>query len=240
VIPAGRNRLLAALALATMLASIALTAGSAQAAAYRYWSYWQGATGQWVAAQTGPGDHVVTDTDVQGWRFEITTEMPASPPDNAPDFATLCPSLAAKPAAHAMVRVAVVIDAGLAADAPAGQSPPADRIACVTVPSGSTGNQALAAAGAIRSENSLVCAIDGFPQGECGAAVSDAEAAAAAAAGKSEKPNPATPQSDASADEVEAASLDSSSPGLPVLLLSIAAVVAVAGAAVAVSRRRTR
>lgn len=176
--------------LTAALATVAMAA-PAQAAAYRYWSYWQGDTGTWVAAQTGPGDYTLVDSDVQGWRFAITTDMPSQPPDNPPVFADLCPDLAATGATAGQVRVAVVIDAGYAADAPEGQTPPADVVACVTVPEGSTGNQALAAAGAITDENGLICSINGYPEGECGSEVSDADAAAAATAAQEEQPNPA-------------------------------------------------
>jgi hypothetical protein len=185
-----RAAALLATLLAAVLAVVALAA-PAQAAAYRYWSYWQGATGTWVAAPTGPGDYTLVDSDVQGWRFAITTDMPNQPPDNSPVFADLCPDLDAAGATAGQVRVAVVIDAGFTADAPSGQTPPGDVVACVTVPEGSTGNQALAAAGAITDDNGLICSINGYPEGECGYEVSDADAAAAASAAQDEQPNPA-------------------------------------------------
>ena len=185
-----RAAALLATLLAAVLATVALAA-PAQAAAYRYWSYWQGATGTWVAAPTGPGDYTLVDSDVQGWRFAITTDMPNQPPDNSPVFADLCPDLDAAGATAGQVRVAVVIDAGFTADAPSGQTPPGDVVACVTVPEGSTGNQALAAAGAITDDNGLICSINGYPEGECGTEVPDADAAAAANAAQDEQPNPA-------------------------------------------------
>ena len=52
----GRAAALLITLLAAALATVALAA-PAQAAAFRYWSYWQGATGTWVAAPTGPGDY---------------------------------------------------------------------------------------------------------------------------------------------------------------------------------------
>ena len=186
----GRAAALLITLLAAALATVALAA-PAQAAAFRYWSYWQGATGTWVAAPTGPGDYILVDEDVQGWRFAITADMPSQPPDNAPVFAALCPDLAAAGATSGQVRVAVVVDAGYAADAPTGQTPPGDVVSCVTVPEGSTGNQALAAAGAVAEDGGLICSINGYPEGECGNEVSDADAAAAATAAKDEQPNPA-------------------------------------------------
>ncbi len=186
----GRAAALLITLLAAALATVALAA-PAQAAAYRYWSYWQGDTGTWVAAQTGPGDYTLVDSDVQGWRFAITADMPSQAPDNAPVFADLCPDLAAAGATTGQLRVAVVIDAGYVADAPKGQSPPGDVVSCVTVPEGSTGNQALAKAGAVAEDGGMICSINGYPEGECGNEVSDADAAAAATAAKDEQPNPA-------------------------------------------------
>lgn len=186
----GRAAALLIALLTAALATVALAA-PAQGASYRYWSYWQGETGTWVAAQTGPGDHTLVDADVQGWRFTLTSDMPTQGPDNAPVFADLCPDLAAAGATAGQLRVAVVIDSGFAADAPEGQTPPADVVSCVTVPEGSTGNQALAAAGAVSEDGGLLCSINGYPEGECATEVSDDEAAAAATAAQDEQPNPA-------------------------------------------------
>ncbi|HYN57457.1 MAG TPA: SCO2322 family protein [Motilibacterales bacterium] len=186
----GRAAALLITLLTAALATVALAA-PAQAAAYRYWSYWQGDSGTWVAAQTGPGDHTLVDSDVQGWRFAVTAEAPMQGPDNAPVFADLCPDLSAAGTTAGQLRVAVVIDAGYIADAPAGQIPPADVVSCVTLPEGSTGNQALAAAGAVSEDGGLICSINGYPEGECAAEVSDADAAAAATAAEGEQANPA-------------------------------------------------
>jgi hypothetical protein len=186
-----RRMLALLLSITTGLLAALVTTSPAAAAAYRYWSYWQGATGTWVAAQTGPGDHLVIDRDVQGWRFAISTAEVTAFPDNQPDFAALCPQLEASGAVAGQVRVAVVVDSGFLADAPEGQVPPADVVACVTVPEGSTGNQALAAAASVDEQGGLVCAVNGYPADECGAEVADADAAAAAAAADAEAPNPA-------------------------------------------------
>jgi hypothetical protein len=225
--------LLAALA-AALLATLTM-ASPAHATAFRFWSYWQGATGQWVAAQTGPGDHTIVDEDVQGWRFAISTEAVDQAPDNAPDFATLCPDLAATAAPAGQLRVAVVIDSGFVADAPDGQAPPADAISCVTVPEGSTGNQALAAAAEVTGEGGLVCGINGYPTDECGAEVSDADAQAAAAAAASEEPNPAVPTGAEEQGTTDSTTSDSSA--LP-LIVGGAAVAALLLAALLIVRRR--
>ncbi len=220
---------------ATMLVTAALAA-PAQATAYRYWSYWLGTSGTWVAAQTGPGDHTIIDQDVQGWRFGITTEAPAATPDNDPDFTALCPQLAADGPVASQVRVAVVIDSGFIADAPEGQAPPADRVSCVTVPDGATGNQALAAAGSLNDEGGLVCGINGYPEGECGQEVPDDVAQAAAEAAASETPNPAL-VAIANGEQTTADDAGSSPVGLWVAVIVIAGL---AGAAVLIPRRRAR
>ncbi len=237
-IHSGTRRLISPL-LAAALALLAVVAvsGTAQASAYRYWSYWQGSTGTWVAAMTGPGDYSVVDRDVQGWRFGITADLPSVPPDNSPDFATLCPQLAADTPPAGAVRVAVVVDAGFVADAPSGQVPPADSISCVTVPEGASGNQALAAAVSVTDEQGLVCSIGGYPQGECTSEVADADAAAAAQAAKQESANPATP----GASQTSAATESAGNPlGAWAPVAGIAAVAALVVATVAVVRSRRR
>lgn len=224
--------LLAVLALAA--AALLAAASPASATAYRYWSYWQGATGTWVAAQTGAGEHALVDRDVQGWRFVLSTDQPSEAPDNAPDFAALCPDLAAGDAPAGQLRVAVVVDSGFRAHAPEGQSPPADVVSCVTVPAGATGNQALAAAATVTEDQGLVCAVNGFPEGECGAAVPDDVAAAAVAAAGSEQPNPAVGEPAA-----ETGSDDTGSPaGFVVGAAVLAALLGLAWAIPAARRRR--
>jgi hypothetical protein len=234
---AGRATALLVTLAAALVAVVAVSA-PASATAFRYWSYWQGADGQWTAAQTGPGDYTLVDEDVQGWRFAISTESVAVAPDNAPDFATLCPDLAVAAPAAGQVRAAVVIDSGFVADAPEGQTPPADSVACVTVPEGSTGNQALAAAATITDQQGLVCAINGYPEGECGAEVSDADAAAAGEAAAAEEPNPAviSAGAPASADTAE----DSGSTSTFVLGAVVLALLLGAAFAIPALRRRSR
>lgn len=228
-----RNRLLLGTLVACLVAGAAL-AGPASAASYRYWSYWLGASGSWVSAPTGPGEQVMVDRDVQGWRFGITAESPSRTPDNAPVFADLCPELAAAEAPAGQVRVAVVIDPGFAADAPPGQLPPADTVDCVTIPVGSTGNQALAAAGPVEAPQGFVCALDGYPAGECGAEVGDAEAAAAAQAAATESPNPAVVGAAANAGTGTA------DPGPWTSVAGILLVAGLIGAAFAIPRARRR
>ncbi len=228
----GRTLALLVTAAVTLLAAATL-AGPAQAASYRYWSYWLGASGSWEAAMTGPGDQVMVDRDVQGWRFSITSDMPSEVPDNAPDFDALCPDVAAGDSPEGQVRVAVVVDPGFVAAAPQGQTPPRDVVSCLTLPEGSTGNQALAAAAALTADGGLVCAINGYPEGECGAEIPDDVAAQAARASAEEQPNPAVVATGAA---VESSSSDSTA-----LILTGAFVIAgLLAAAFAIPRLRRR
>jgi hypothetical protein len=61
---------------------------------YDYWSYWHGASGSWVYANDGPGEHSVSSPadDVEGWRFQVdepdTAGGPA--PGVAPSYAQIC------------------------------------------------------------------------------------------------------------------------------------------------------
>ena len=174
-------------AVGLVLAAV-LSAAPAEASTYRYWTYWWGSgsgkTAQgWTFAQVGPAGHRVNDTWVLGWRYETSTTTTASErPRQSPDFAALCPSLAA---VAGQDRVAVVVDYGTATDAPPGQSPPSTstvRVECLTLPASpqhQTGVQALAAANVtVRSENGLVCALDGYPVGECAPVIPDPVASA--------------------------------------------------------------
>jgi hypothetical protein len=164
------------LALVTLLAA----AVPAEASTYRYWTYWWGSgTGKaaagWTFAQVGPAGHRVGDAWVLGWRFATTSTVGGTPPRQSADFATLCPGLSTT--ASGSVRVALVVDYGTTADAPPGQTPPTTstvRRECLSVPAGSSGADVLRQASVpVRSENGLLCALDGYPVGECAPVVAD-------------------------------------------------------------------
>ncbi len=164
------------------LVALLATAAPAQASTYRYWTYWWGAgsgssSTAWTFAKVGPAGHAVGDTWVLGWRFATSRSTTGSArPRQSPDFATLCPHLA--PVAGS-VRVALVIDYGTAADAPPGQQPPMTtsvRVECVTIagqPRGSDVLRDVSPPVSVRSENGLICALDGYPRGECAPVVPD-------------------------------------------------------------------
>ncbi|WP_439081016.1 SCO2322 family protein [Streptomyces sp. WL006] len=147
-------------------------AGGAEAAGYRYWSFWQGNGTTWEYATQGPSLLRPDDGTVQGFRFAVSEDSgDASQPRRAPDFGAIC---ADTPAKDGSKRVALVIDAGTAADAPGGAEPPALRTACARVTPDASSAEALAAvAKPLRYDSSaMLCAISGYPKSGCGEQVS--------------------------------------------------------------------
>jgi hypothetical protein len=164
------------LAIATFLS----TGRQAQAASgYRYWAYFLGAGGSWQYSQRGPATDYPTDGQVQGWRFAVQADAATLAPRTPPIFGQLCAKTAA---ASGHIRVGIVLDFGVAADAPAGDHPPAAPIdGCVLVPTGSSGIVVLdAAVGSAEvrigtgADVGLVCGIAGYPKTECAEAVDGA------------------------------------------------------------------
>ncbi len=165
--PAAARRTAAAGAVAGVLAVLAAPAG-AHAAGYRYWSFWERSGGGWSYASAGPAGTEPADGSVEGWRFGVSPDSPAGPrPRGAVTFAAVCGGV---PAAAGRKRVALVVDFGTAADAPAGARPPAERTACAALPPDGTAADALAAvARPLRYAGSgLLCAVTGYPATGCG------------------------------------------------------------------------
>ncbi|MEU6686390.1 SCO2322 family protein [Streptomyces sp. NPDC046832] len=157
-------------ALLLLLVPLLLCAGTgrAEAAGYRYWSFWERDGGQWVYATQGPSLARPSDGDVQGFRFAVSEDSAdAAQPRGKADFATIC---AKTPAREGSKRVALVLDFGTPSDAPGGETPPAARTACARVSPDATTADALAAvAGPLRYDtNALLCAISGYPEKGCG------------------------------------------------------------------------
>ncbi|MGW5968905.1 SCO2322 family protein [Streptomyces sp. NPDC055186] len=158
--------------------------GQAQAAGYRYWSFWELDGDAWTYATQGPATARPADGDVQGFRFAVSEDSAdATRPRGAADFAAIC---AKTPAEDGQKRVALVIDFGTTADAPSGETPPEGRTACARVPADATTAEALASvAEPLRyNSNALLCAIAGYPEKGCGEQVSGGGAPAAEKAGK--------------------------------------------------------
>ncbi|MER6820900.1 SCO2322 family protein [Streptomyces cellulosae] len=143
-------------------------AGQAQAAGYRYWSFWERDGSAWTYATVGPSLARPADGDVQGFRFSVSEDSgDAAKPRGTADFDAVC---AKTPAKDGTKRVALVIDFGTPADAPSGEQPPAGRTACAQVAEDATTAEALASvAKPLRYDsNALLCAITGYPAKGCG------------------------------------------------------------------------
>ncbi|GGW82268.1 SCO2322 family protein [Streptomyces lomondensis] len=153
-----------------LLASLLLCAGAgqAQAAGYRYWSFWERDGDRWVYATQGPSMIRPSDGDVQGFRFAVSEDSAdAVRPRGKADFASIC---AKTPARDGKKRVALVLDFGTPADAPRSETPPPARTTCARVSPDATTAEALAAvAKPLRyGTNALLCAIAGYPEQGCG------------------------------------------------------------------------
>lgn len=224
------TRRLGALALGGLL-GVVLIAAPAQAAAYRYWSYWQAAPGAtaWSFATQGPATAIPADGAVEGWRFGLAEsatvgdDAPASPPD----FDAVCAETAP---ADGMKRVALVIDAGEAQIAPVGQTPPALAVACVLAEPEATGFDVLTSVVGVRTERGLICALAGYPEAEC-APVLDEAAVAALTAATGSAPAATAPATAPAAPET----------GSPIATLAVATLLfAAAGVGIVAARRRGR
>ena len=139
----------------------------ANAADYRYWTFWVTTNDSWSFANEGAGTLKATDQMVTGWKFAITGADNGLPPTESAVFAQLCPDTSEQ---AGTLRVAVVVDFNDQATAPEGETPPsASVIKCVTVTEGQTAADALNAAGLeVRANDGFVCGINGYPKEECG------------------------------------------------------------------------
>ncbi|MDJ0385890.1 SCO2322 family protein [Streptomyces sp. G-G2] len=212
------------------MALTVLGAAPALAAGYRYWSFWDGTNGSWTYATQGASQVRPKDGSVQGFRFGVGQDAAddSVKPRAGADFGAVCSGTAA---VEGRKRVALVIDFGVPADGPSGETPPRDtpRTACAVVAPDATAADALAEVAKPLRYNSaaLLCAISGYPKQGCGDQVAPAEPKPSAAASTS-----------ASA---ASSSADGSGGGPSVgLLAGIAAVIALAAAAFWQSRPRAR
>ena len=163
-----RSKLILIVSLALTI-SPAFFINTAEAAkGYRYWGYFQAApdTSKWVPAMTGPTTKL-QDGAVEGWSFSASNDVvPATPPSDEADFATLC---ADTPEAAGKIRVGVVINFGPDAIAPVNEMPPNTILTCALVKKNATGTDVLNATVKVRNDKSgLLCGIEGYPKSECG------------------------------------------------------------------------
>ncbi|MER5253825.1 SCO2322 family protein [Streptomyces sp. NPDC002855] len=201
-----------------------LAAAPAQAAGYRYWSFWDRDGSKWAYASQGPSTARPDDGAVQGFRFSVSDDsQDSAKPRGATDFDTIC---ARTPAKDDRKRIALVIDFGTPGDAPGGETPPKPRTACAQVADDATSADALAAvAKPLRYDsNALLCAIANYPKSGCGEQV----------AGNGESEDTAKkPTASEAGDE------ESGSGGPSVgLIAGVAAVALLGGAALWQARRR--
>ncbi|GAA1905040.1 SCO2322 family protein [Streptomyces durmitorensis] len=204
-----------------------LAAAPAQAAGYRYWSFWDRDGAKWAYASQGPSTAHPDDGAVQGFRFSVSEDSKdAAKPRGAADFDAIC---AKTPAKDDRKRIALVVDFGTPGDAPDGESPPKPRTACAQVADDATSADALAAvAKPLRYDsNALLCAIADYPKSGCGEQV--------AGNGQSEKAEkkPTAGESSESGEEKG----DSGGPSVG-LIAGVAAIALLGGAAVWQARRR--
>lgn len=221
-----RNPVVALLAALVAASAVLLGASSAEAAGYRYWSFWDGNGKNWEYATQGPSLLRPDDGAVQGFRFAVSEDSgDAAQPRRAPDFGAIC---ADTPAKDGRKRVALVIDPGTAADAPDGEKPPAPRTACAQVAPDASSAEALASvAKPLRYDSSaMLCAISGYPKSGCGEQVS----------GDSGSAKPSAPAKTADGQE-KAEEGDGGGPSVG-LLVGIGAVLLLGVAAVVQARRR--
>lgn len=213
---------LAGAAAGALLTLTAVAAAPAQAAGYRYWSYWESDGGKpWAYATQGPATARPAEGDAIGFRFAVSSGTDdTSLPSAAPDFAKICGDVEKKDGTK---RVAVVVDFGGPADAPPGDTPPARpvQVGCAQVREDATSAEALATvAKPLRYDSAaMLCGIAGYPARGCGEQVAEKVPASAA------------PTASASAGE------NGGGPSLGVLVGG-AAVLALGGAAVWKARRR--
>ncbi len=214
---------------------LSLLSGPAEAASFRYWGYYTWTDGAWAFATKGPDQTAPADGAVEGWRFAVTTES-GSPrvPRADGDFDAICAST--EPAAGKK-RIAVVIDGGLADDAPEGATPPEPRGACASVDESASGAEVLAAVATVRVEKELVCGIDAYPAQGCGEPVdieppATPDATVALALPKAEETAATEANDDSDSD-------DGGTPWLPIAIGAVL-VAALAGAAAYKSRSGTR
>ncbi|GGU84940.1 hypothetical protein GCM10010275_20200 [Streptomyces litmocidini] len=168
---------LAGAAAGALLALTAVAAAPAQAAGYRYWSFWESDGGKpWAYATQGPATARPADGDALGFRFAVSSGTDdASRPSVAPDFAGICEGVEKKDGTK---RIAVVVDFGRPADAPPGEAPPEKPVetGCAEVREDATGAEALArVAKPLRYDGAaMLCGIAGYPKRGCGEQVEGA------------------------------------------------------------------
>ena len=228
--------------LALLLAAL-LTApgtGSAQGATgYRYWNYFHVTGGKYVFATTGPADHVPKDGSVEAYRYGLSSVADGLKPRTGPTTYTAAAVCEGTAPESGEKRVAVLIDYGTPADAPAGETPPRPRAACAVVPVDANGQQVLDEVADVRVQDGVTCGIDGYPVQTCAVTVKDAPAPATERAVDFALPQAATSTDQTPKAGTGTGSGDGSGDGdVPWSLVgAVAAVLVLGGGALLLARR---
>ena len=157
------------LAISTLLITASLTpANAATEKGWRYWGYFQAAPGanSWNYALTGPAGSMPKDGATEGWKYSFSSNtVDTGSPTLKPNFKALC---AGTPAQSGMIRVAVVVEFGLRAIAPKGETVQPTIRKCVSVKSGTNGLEILNKVVPVRtSADGFVCGLNNYPAKEC-------------------------------------------------------------------------
>ena len=122
------RRQLFGMVIAALVAAVAMpvVALPAEAAAYRYWSYWHQTGSGWEFSKIGATGSHPDDGTVEGWRFAVspgTASAPAPRIASSSAFSSVCGDTAPQ---SGKKRVALIVDFGVKKDAPSGESAPDD------------------------------------------------------------------------------------------------------------------
>lgn len=189
-------------AVAALLTAVVIgPAAAAPAVSYRFWGFFQYANGAWTFAQKGPDQTTPVDGSVEGWRFAVSGPDSSRFPRATATFDQLC---ATTPAQDGKKRVGLIVDFGRAADSEDGATPPEPVATCAVIAPDGTSVDVLRAAGKIRSEKGLICAVGNYPASGCGGEVSKVTPEAAAADRPVSLTLPATASASATATATQA------------------------------------
>lgn len=228
---------LAAVVLAALVGLVGVAPSASAETAYRYWSYFTGEGTTWTAAMTGPADVVPAEGSVQAMRFAVHGTA-AREPRTAPDFAAVCAGTEPSPEG---ARVAVLVDPGVAEDAPEGGAGPGGPTAtCVLAAPGDTAKDVIAAVAELREgDGGLVCAVGGYPATGCGDEAPGTDRAADAPVQFQVTSPVGFPEgAGTGAAPADPAPAEDQGSRLPAIAVTVVALLLVAGAVVVASRRR--
>lgn len=153
---------------------VAASPAHAEGDIYRYWTYFQVTGDKFVASAKGVAITVPEDGSIEAYRYAAPADfnkpnLPRADLDEL-TFESICEHVEA---ADGMKRVAVIIDYGVVEDAEGAAEPPTPTAACAQVDEKATGLQVLTEVAKTRSEDGLLCAIEGYPAKGCSTLVTE-------------------------------------------------------------------